>query len=322
VLLEDHALAVVPHGRFLTEQLHTLATWRPPARDKGVLLALGDVSYDRPAQATTDSSAGPPGLRAPAPAKVSWPALPATTRELDQVVRLAGKRAVRERRGSAAGTAQVLADLPAVRWAHLATHGFFADIQVRSALQLDEKEFTRSWRGEKVGAGARNPLVLSGLVLAGANRTVKDATHDDGGILTAEAVAGLSLDGLELAVLSACETGLGEVGGGEGVLGLQRAFHIAGARNVIASLWQVDDEATAALMGLFYLNLWQQELTPLEALRQAQLALYHHPERIPQLARARGPDFAKAARLPATPQAAGRSRARLWAGFVLSGVGR
>jgi tetratricopeptide (TPR) repeat protein len=106
----------------------------------------------------------------------------------------------------------------------------------------------------------------------------------------------LSLENLGLVLLAR-----GEVAGGEGVFGLQRAFHIAGARQVVASLWQVDDEATAALMGLFYHHLWQEGRSPLEALRQAPLALYHHPEQIGALARA---------------------PARLWAGFVLSGAGR
>jgi CHAT domain-containing protein len=167
-------------------------------------------------------------------------------------------------------------------------------------------------------------LVLSGLVCAGANLRVKNAGKEDRGILTAEAIAGLNLDGLELAVLSACETGLGQSGGGEGVFGLQRAFHIAGCRNVIASLWQVDDKATAALMGLFYHKLWQERLWPAEALRQAQVTLYRHPEHIGALALARGPDFEKAARLPTASGAASarRSPTRLWAGFVLSGVGR
>jgi CHAT domain-containing protein len=254
--------------------------------------------------------------------KVSWPALPGTARELERILGLAGKRPATARRGNEASTAKLLHDLPEARWAHLATHGYFADASVRSALQLSEKDYERGRWGERVGVGARSPLVLSGLVLAGANLPIKDPAKEDGGILTAEAIAGLDLDGLELAVLSACETGLGEVAGGEGVFGLQRAFHIAGCQNVIASLWQVDDESTAALMGLFYHHLWTEKQLPLEALRQAQLTLYRHPERIPQLARARGPDFQKAARLPAAPQGATRAPARLWAGFVLSGAGR
>jgi CHAT domain-containing protein/Tfp pilus assembly protein PilF len=302
VLLEDYALAVVPHGHFLLE---TLAGARQH-RGQDMLLAVGDVAYDRPPAAA-----------------LSWPALPGTARELDRVLGLAGKRLAVVRRGPAASTGQLLTDLPQTRWAHLATHGFFADAKLRSVLHLSEKDDERGGTGEKIGVGARNPLVLSGLVLAGANRTAADAPADRG-ILTAEAIAGLNLDEMELAVLSACDTGRGEVAGGEGVFGLQRAFHIAGARNVIASLWQVDDEATAALMGLFYHQLWIEKKTPLEALRQAQLTLYHHPERIGQLARLRGPDFEKAARLPATSGAASarRSPARLWAGFILSGLGR
>src|SRR5262249_10885424 len=134
------------------------------------------------------------------------------------------------------------------RLAHLATHGFFADPRFRSVLQLDEKLFARRTFSDtdsvrRVGAGARNPLVLSGLVLAGANRS----DTADRGILSADDLTRLDLRNLDLAVLSACESGLGESGGGEGVFGLQRALHVAGCKDVIASLWKVDDDATCAL---------------------------------------------------------------------------
>jgi CHAT domain-containing protein/tetratricopeptide (TPR) repeat protein len=307
VLLEEHALAVVPSGPFLLDRLATAS--RPVGRED-VLLLLGGADYDHL-----------PGVKvAPAPVKKrSWPYLPATVTEITKVQELAGKRAVHVLRAAEAGPAQVLTELPQARWAHLATHGFFADKKLRSVFQLDEKAFQRGAAGELRGLGARSPLVLSGMVLAGANRPQEE--NPGGGILTAEALAGLDLDRLELIVLSACETGLGEVAGGEGVFGLQRAFHLAGAQNVVASLWKVDDEATAALMGLFYHKLWRDRLPPLEALRQAQLTLYRHPERIGRLARARGPDFEKEADLPVAA-AAVRAPARLWAGFVLSGTGR
>jgi CHAT domain-containing protein len=68
-------------------------------------------------------------------------------------------------------------------------------------------------------------------------------------------------------------TGLGESAGGEGLLGLQRAFQVAGARNVVASLWKVDDERTRALMARFYENLWRKGMRPSQALREAQLAI-------------------------------------------------
>ena len=195
-------------------------------------------------------------------------------------------------------------------------------------LTPDPKLFAQVGR-ERIGAGLRNPLVLSGLVLAGANRpgSADPLAHDDRGILTAEAIAGLDLAGLELVVLSACETGLGMVGGGEGVFGLQRAFHLAGAQNVVASLWKVDDQATSALMTLFYDRLWRQGKPPIEALREAQLALYRNPDLAGKLAAARGtPDFDKLVQRPEASVAGGPSTprhapVRQWAAFVLSGCG-
>ena len=100
-----------------------------------------------------------------------------------------------------------------------------------------------------------HPGLLSGLALAGANRPPEPGQDD--GILTAPEVAELDLAGVELVALSACETGLGESAGGEGLLGLQRAFQEAGVGSVVASLWSVDDAATRALMERFYQNLWQ-----------------------------------------------------------------
>src|SRR5258706_4492331 len=110
--------------------------------------------------------------------------------------------------------------------------------------------------------------------------------------------------------------------------GLQRAFHLARCRNVGASLWKVSDGATAALMGKFYHELWVNKKAPIEALREAQLTIYRHPERIPALAGERGrPDQEKAAKLglaaaPNDPAAqTKRADTKLWAAFVLSGLG-
>jgi CHAT domain-containing protein len=125
-------------------------------------------------------------------------------------------------------------------------------------------------------------------------------------------------------VLSACETGLGEVAGGEGVMGLQRAFHLAGARTVVASLWQVEDMATKTLMVQFYKNLWQKKVGKLEALRQAQLTMLREYD--PKAGRLRGPgpitlteesalDTAKQVR----PEHAESLPPVYWAAFVLSG---
>ena len=307
VLLEQYALATVPHAPFLLDRLTAPGGPKVPSTP-GLLLAVGGVAYDQ-APKPIDDETTRLQLLAARPAETrrgsgtGWSDLPGTLQELDAVTRLAATRQVVRLQGAEAGTARLLQELPRARWAHIATHGFFADPSVRSVLTPDPKLFTSMGR-ESIGAGLRNPLVLSGIVLAGANRPRSGGdtqSHDDRGILTAEAIAGLPLQDLDLVVLSACETGrgLGFGGGGEGVFGLQRAFHLAGAHNVVASLWRVDDQATAALMALFYDGLWRQHKPPIEALRDAQLTLYRNPELAGQLARARGtPDFDKLVQRP------------------------
>src|SRR5262249_27793440 len=138
---------------------------------------------------------------------------------------------------------------PKFRHLHFATHGFFAPERLRSALASDP---IRAKDGGSLLVGGRDlfgrkgvvgfhPGLLSGSFLAGANRPAAEGQDD--GILTALEVAELDLSGVELAVLSACETGLGQVADSEGLPGLQRAFQVAGARSVVASLWQVQDDA-------------------------------------------------------------------------------
>jgi CHAT domain-containing protein len=319
VLLDECAVCLVPHGPFLLDRLAEKGAAPAPG---GMLLAVGDVDYDR-APDTAPALVGGKLPRGPLGNKhVAWRALPGTARERAQVAELTrtvARLTTVERSGRDAGTGQLLADLPAARYAHIATHGFFADPEFRSALRMDLRAFDTT--GRDLRGGTRSPLVLSGLVLAGANREGKDAALDRG-ILTAEGVVGLPLEGLDLAVLSACETGLGEEGGGEGVYGLQRGFHVAGCRNVVASLWKVDDGATQALMALFYRNLWEKKLDPAEALRQAQLTLYRHPEAVP-LAQKRGVDFSESdlPRVEEKPEEKPkRSPTASWAAFTFSGV--
>jgi CHAT domain-containing protein len=112
-----------------------------------------------------------------------------------------------------------------------------------------------------------NPLLRSGLVLAGANQL---SSGGDDGIMTALEAAGLDLWGTQMVVLSACETGVGKVSEGDGVHGLRRALVIAGAESLVMSLWQVDDRATRELMTGFYRRLGQGEGRS-QALRQVQL---------------------------------------------------
>ena len=123
-------------------------------------------------------------------------------------------------------------------------------------------------------------------------------------------------------MLSACETGLGDVAGGEGVFGLQRAFHMAGTRNVVASLWKVDDQTTAALMTLFYRGLWQRQQSPIDCLRQAQLAIHFASDKIPEWSQGRGPNPKTVLDAKAVKRTANKkSVIKSWAAFVLSGPG-
>ena len=117
---------------------------------------------------------------------------------------------------------------PQSRYLHLATHGYFAPPELRSALGPGDPKMIRAGIDALGGAGVTgyHPGLLSGIALAGANRPT--SIWQDDGILTALEVAELDLSSVEMAVLSACETGLGEVAGGEGLLGLQRAFQVAG----------------------------------------------------------------------------------------------
>jgi CHAT domain-containing protein len=150
---------------------------------------------------------------------------------------------------------------------HIATHGYF----------LEDVEKSGSAFGIHLENANDNPLLRSGIMLAGAAKTVSGTTmpnlaSNDNGILTAYEAMNMNLEGTHLIVLSACETGLGDVKAGEGVYGLQRAFLVAGADALIMSLWKVDDTATQELMKTFYAN-WIKLGNKQKAFKQAQLQL-------------------------------------------------
>jgi CHAT domain-containing protein len=154
---------------------------------------------------------------------------------------------------------------------HVATHGFFLSDQQHPAPQ------TRQFEREKTSGNSdgptletESPLLRSGLIMAGANQKSSGANED--GVLTAAEAAGLNLWGTRLVVLSACETGLGDVVNGEGVYGLRRALVLAGSETQVMSLWKVDDAATRDLMVDYYTRLQRGEERA-EAMRQAQLVM-------------------------------------------------
>jgi tetratricopeptide (TPR) repeat protein/CHAT domain-containing protein len=203
--------------------------------------------------------------------------------------RLPGTRVEGEGVGRRLGVPPLLADAAlegrlkacrSPRILHLATHGFFLPDQPRDLERLGRNldligiGEAPAW-GRLSGPGMENPMLRSGLALAGANTFLRGAalpTEAEDGLLTAEDVAGMDLLDTELVVLSACDTGLGAVHAGEGVFGLRRAFIVAGAKTLVMSLWKVPDLATAFLMDRFYDNLVSRGLDRDLALSQAQRA--------------------------------------------------
>ena len=159
---------------------------------------------------------------------------------------------------------------------HLATHGFFlsdADLtdlagNIFSETSSNGLLLKRSSPGNQT----ESPLLRSGLALAGANQTLRGQKTGQGdGLLTAEKVLGLNLGKTDMVVLSACETGVGQVRSGEGVFGLRRAFTQAGAKSMIMSLWSVPDQETKELMEEMYRQLRSEKVNRAEALRRAAL---------------------------------------------------
>ncbi|MCG8588561.1 MAG: CHAT domain-containing protein, partial [Proteobacteria bacterium] len=195
--------------------------------------------------------------------------LPATERELSELSALLGSdRVVRGAEATKAGLQQALAARPPI--VHLATHAYFA------GLGGCETQATSAW-SDGGRRSAANPLLLSGIVLAGANASTSQVVAEDvPGILTAFEVAGLDLSGSQLVVMSACDTGTGLHQRGQEVQGLRWGLRAAGARALVTSLWRSNDAATRVLMRAFYTALRADDLPGdllggAEALRRAQL---------------------------------------------------
>jgi len=175
--------------------------------------------------------------------------------------------------GGAANERAFKAEASGHKVLHLATHGFFLD----GPCEGSSPDARGIGATVPMSSGARprtstaNPIQLSGLALAGANERAAAGPDDEDGILTAEEIAGLDLSGTDWAVLSACDTGKGQIQFGEGVLGLRRAFQSAGTRTVIMSLWEVEDESARKWMQALYENRVTRRLDTAEAVTQADL---------------------------------------------------
>lgn len=296
--LVPFAALVDPSGAFAVQTLsityltsgRDLLRAQVGARPRDPAMIVADPAFDHgqgpggaaaagaPADAAASGPSAPPsrGRRSRDLSITSWRRLPGTGQEAEAISGLlTGARMLRGSEATEAAVKRVRAPL----LLHIATHGFFL------ASQSPEDVAEAATRGAPGGAGiptgasaAENPLLRSGLALAGANALTSGS---DDGILTALEASGLDLWGTRLVVLSACETGVGKVAQGEGVYGLRRALVIAGAESQVMSLWQVDDAATRDLMTRFYRKL-ESGAGRGEALRAAQLELVarpatHHP---------------------------------------------
>jgi CHAT domain-containing protein/tetratricopeptide (TPR) repeat protein len=284
-------------GRWLLEQLEVvyaqdavtlrdqLAMAVPSHAERPSLLALGDVDYGTSAGGAADAAASETDDRGLRGVGRNWGRLEGTRREIAAVVQRhahtfgdAARTTVLS--GTEATEAALAADLRGATVVHLATHGFFERkgivslwrAAVNEALgtgEIADEQFFESRARVKPPLDGEDPDLLAGLILAGANAPGREADC----VLTAAEVRRLDLSACELAVLSACQTGLGSAQAGEGLASLRRAFAAAGARTVISSLWKVDDAATLALMTEFYDNLWGRRQSPSAALRNAKLVL-------------------------------------------------
>ncbi len=200
--------------------------------------------------------------------KEHWDPLPRTKQEVDNINKsLTSKNWDITTATDGRASESFIKKLKSPSILHIATHGFFNNQNINDSLKNNSSLSTT------------NIFMNSGLVLAGANyfsdirKKYKNAELlMEDGILTAYEAANLNLDNTQLVVLSACETGLGVVMNGEGVLGLQRAFQISGARQIVMSLWKVDDEVTKKLMELFYKEYLQSNDATI-SLKRAQQKL-------------------------------------------------
>ena len=272
-LVEEYGISYASSGK-------DLIRWQQPRKTNHALLVVGDPDF------TLTSVRRSPGARRGEDVSTCVTAnwrqevsrLPGTRVEATKVSRLfPGKDRERHLLLDSKATEAVVKQLmQSARYVHLATHGFFFSGECSKSTKEETRGLAVKQRlnlGKEKGreplAQVDNPLLLSGLLLSGA--AVAAPTGGDDGVLTAFEVMNLDLTGTELVTLSACDTGLGEVASGEGVMGLRSAFLTSGARSLVLSLWKVPDTQTQLLMEDFYTMVFVDGLSLAESLRKGML---------------------------------------------------
>jgi len=257
-----------------TDELLSFQT--KPIRSQGKALLLGKPTYqlDQLEEVKNADGRSFRGTRKIAALKnVAFDELPGTLVEVDSIEVLLAKNdwTVSKKVGKQALEGVLKAEVANFNIIHLATHGFFLGQQTPDTSLIPSEERAFMPIKERRTMNGLDPMLQSGIILAGVNNyDENDVSAVEDGILTAYEVLGMDLSNIDLVVLSACETGLGEVQSGEGVYGLQRATKVAGADAVMMSLWKVNDDATQALMRAFY-EAWLQTGDKRAAFEIAQL---------------------------------------------------
>ncbi|MFN7927664.1 MAG: CHAT domain-containing protein [Blastocatellia bacterium] len=270
-LVERYSISYLTSGRDLLR----LQVARTP---KSAPLIVADPDFDLTAKVLAVALAQPRnsarratlrGFKSGSESFAEWTAdrLSETSKEAEEIKALLPQAKLLAR---AQATKAALQQIAAPSILHIATHGFFlADTAPASS------NTRKLGAGEMNASPLKDPLLRSGLIFAGFNQHKTDA---DNGVLTAKEAAGLDLWGTKLVVLSACDTGVGEVKNGDGVYGLRRALVLAGAETQVMSLWPVDEIASREWMTTYYTGL-QQGLGRGEALRQVQLKMLQKKNR-------------------------------------------
>lgn len=234
--------------RMLTTGRELLDLQNAPSTNTSPALVVANPAFDRmPVSVQSPRLAVSSQQRSGDLASQRWAPLPGTATEGAAIAQLTGGRLLAGEQARAATIQQQQAP----RLLHLATHAYFQPDLPEAERKADQPQRSNTQR--PAALGGENPLLRSGIVFAGANQP--DADPADDGYLTALEVARLNWKGTDLVVISACESGKGDIQAGEGVYGLKRAIAVAGARSSLLSLWKVDDRATAAFMESFYNKL-------------------------------------------------------------------
>jgi CHAT domain-containing protein len=257
-LVETYSVTYLTSGRDLLRLQVSGESRQPP-------LVVADPLFDAKQAATAGGREG--GRRSADMGRMHFGRLPGTAREAEALGRLLPDARVLTQ---AAATESGLKQVSSPRLLHVATHGFFMPDQTQNGGGGTRAAGLSGNGAARADARLENPLLRSGIALEGANG--RSGVGGEDGILTALEAAALDLWGTKLVVLSACETGVGEVKNGEGVYGLRRALVLAGSESQVISLWQVSDEATRDLMVGYYKRLQAGEGRT-EALRQVQLEM-------------------------------------------------